>query len=99
MNYKGATKNDIKLATTLLIRRLLSLTQTLEPLPKERHIMIKLFYYPERTPLDYSPPFFDTKPIISQESLLQNEDFLSIGKIITPHHLMSFSFVIISTKN
>ncbi|XP_049850020.1 uncharacterized protein LOC126320594 isoform X2 [Schistocerca gregaria] len=84
------TKEDIKQATTLLIRRLLSLTQTLQPLPKERHMVMKLLYYSDVTPRDYSPPFFSTRFGLSPISEVQAEDY-TVGSVNTPYHTLTFT--------
>lgn len=55
------TKDNIKQATTTLLRRLICLTQTFPPLPDQRYMMMKLLYYTDRTPPEYSPQFFKTQ--------------------------------------
>ncbi|CAL5087288.1 unnamed protein product [Urochloa decumbens] len=40
-----------------MIRRLISLMKTLDPMPEERTILMKLLYYDDITPEDYEPPF------------------------------------------
>jgi hypothetical protein len=47
------TKDGIKQATISMIRTLISLAQTLSPIPKTRYLVMKLFYYDHITPLDY----------------------------------------------
>ena len=39
------------------MRHLTILSQTLEPLPSDRYLTLKLLYQPD-TPEDYEPPFF-----------------------------------------
>jgi meiosis-specific protein len=51
------TKAEIKNATSTMMRHLTILSQTLEPLPSERYLTMKLLYQPE-TPEAYEPPFF-----------------------------------------
>lgn len=41
-----------------MIRTLVSLMRTLDPMPEERTILMKLLYYDDVTPEDYEPPFF-----------------------------------------
>ncbi|KAG9307646.1 hypothetical protein G9A89_023211 [Geosiphon pyriformis] len=57
-NTKASTIGEIKKATQQLLRRLILLTQTLKPLPDNRHIVVKLHYYENITPPNYEPPFF-----------------------------------------
>lgn len=52
------SKEDIKKATIQLLRTLISITQTLKPLPDQRSLTMKLFYYEEKTPKEYQPKFF-----------------------------------------
>jgi len=52
------SKEDIKKATIQLLRTLISITQTLKPLPDQRSLTMKLFYYEDRTPKEYQPKFF-----------------------------------------
>lgn len=40
-----------------LIRRIVAITGTLNPIPKERYLAMRLFYRPG-TPLEYEPPAF-----------------------------------------
>jgi hypothetical protein len=57
MRQTFPTKEDVKDATTTLIRRLMCMTTTLNRLPKERYITMRLIYYPH-TPRDYEPHYF-----------------------------------------
>ncbi|KAL9332792.1 hypothetical protein ACSQ67_002402 [Phaseolus vulgaris] len=41
-----------------MIRTLVQLMRTLEKMPEERTILMKLLYYDDVTPADYEPPFF-----------------------------------------
>ncbi|URE43336.1 HORMA domain [Musa troglodytarum] len=41
-----------------MIRTLVSLMRTLDQMPEERTILMKLLYYDDVTPADYEPPFF-----------------------------------------
>ncbi|XP_069794919.1 HORMA domain-containing protein 1-like isoform X2 [Narcine bancroftii] len=49
---------DTKKASILLIRKLFVLMQSLEILPNDVSLTMKLFYYDEVTPPDYQPPGF-----------------------------------------
>ncbi len=42
----------------VMIRRLIRLLETFKPLPEEKVLVFKLFYYDDKTPVDYNPPHF-----------------------------------------
>ena len=50
--------SEVKKQVCNLTRLLVSLMSTLEAVPDERHLQMELFYYDERTPAAYEPPFF-----------------------------------------
>jgi len=52
------TASAVKKQVCTLTRLLVSLMSTLEAVPDERHLQMELFYYDERTPAAYEPPFF-----------------------------------------
>lgn len=85
------SKEQIREATVTLLRRLITLTQTLGPLPTRRDIMMKLLYHPEVTPNDYAPAFFQTEFVQPRERT--DLETLHIGSVATPYHSLSFSYV------
>ncbi|KAA6376868.1 MAG: putative meiotic specific asynaptic protein, partial [Streblomastix strix] len=80
------TKDGIKQATIAMIRTLISLAQTLTPIPKTRYLVMKLYYYDEITPTDYEPKFF--RPATEDEALAFHFKplRLSLGSVNTPYH-------------
>jgi hypothetical protein len=52
------SKENIKKSTVNMLRTLIVMASTLSPLPDDRYLTMKLFYYDERTPEDYEPKFF-----------------------------------------
>ncbi|XP_029309234.1 zebrafish testis-expressed 38 isoform X2 [Cottoperca gobio] len=52
------TLEDTKRASVLLIRKLFVLMQTLDALPNNVYLTMKLYYYDDITPADYQPPGF-----------------------------------------
>eukprot|EP01135_Chromosphaera_perkinsii_P004811 Nk52_evm42s296 gene=Nk52_evmTU42s296 len=83
---KTKTKTEIKKATVQMLRTLIVLTQTLKPLPDAKYISMKIFYYDERTPATYQPPFFkDCEENIPFEFVDEPLN-IKVGNIDTPHH-------------
>ncbi|CRH02342.1 HORMA domain protein, putative [Plasmodium relictum] len=82
-------KKDAKEKTYELLRSLVLLTQTLNPLPERTYLSMKLLYYDEIVPSNYQPPYFrnpDSKDLLKFISI-PNEDY--VGKIDTGHHFLS----------
>ncbi|KAH9618153.1 hypothetical protein KSS87_002037 [Heliosperma pusillum] len=52
------TPNQMKSSACKMIRTLVQLMRTLDKMPEERTILMKLLYYEDVTPSDYEPPFF-----------------------------------------
>jgi hypothetical protein len=89
-------KEQIKDATVALLRRLIVLTQTLEPLPQQRDLVMRLTYYPDVTPQDYTPSFF-TSTLVRNEEEQHGPNHVQIGSVTTPFHSLSFSYVSLDT--
>ncbi|KAF1899318.1 hypothetical protein Lal_00019446 [Lupinus albus] len=52
------TPQQMRSSACKMIRTLVQLMRTLEKMPEERTILMKLLYYDDVTPADYEPPFF-----------------------------------------
>lgn len=81
--------DHIKKATVSLLRTLVSMTSTLQPLPDERTISIALFYN-ESAPTDYQPPHF--RQATTHEEKLSFESTpvkIKLGTVTTNHHEVS----------
>lgn len=52
------TPQQMRSSACKMIRTLVQLMRTLEKMPEERTILMKLLYYDDVTPSDYEPPFF-----------------------------------------
>uniref|UniRef100_K3ZSG4 HORMA domain-containing protein n=1 Tax=Setaria italica TaxID=4555 RepID=K3ZSG4_SETIT len=57
-NSSEVTPDQMRSSACKMIRTLVSLMRTLDPMPEERTILMKLLYYDDVTPEDYEPPFF-----------------------------------------
>ncbi|KAL8143228.1 hypothetical protein V2J09_016260, partial [Rumex salicifolius] len=52
------TPSQMKFSACKMTRTLVQLMRTLDKMPEERTILMKLLYYDDVTPADYEPPFF-----------------------------------------
>ncbi|XP_015869539.3 meiosis-specific protein ASY1 [Ziziphus jujuba] len=52
------TPNQMRSSACKMVRTLVQLMRTLDRMPEERTILMKLLYYDNVTPADYEPPFF-----------------------------------------
>ncbi|KAI3722927.1 hypothetical protein L2E82_34140 [Cichorium intybus] len=52
------TPNQMKSSACKMVRTLIQLMRTLDKMPEERTILMKLLWYDDVTPADYEPPFF-----------------------------------------
>ncbi|GJU54702.1 meiosis-specific protein ASY1 [Tanacetum coccineum] len=52
------TPAQMKSSACKMVRTLIQLMRTLDKMPEERTILMKLLYYDDVTPADYEPPFF-----------------------------------------
>ncbi|KAJ7010051.1 meiosis-specific protein ASY1-like isoform X5 [Populus alba x Populus x berolinensis] len=52
------TPNQMRSSACKMVRTLVQLMRTLDKMPEERTILMKLLYYDDVTPADYEPPFF-----------------------------------------
>ncbi|XP_042900771.1 uncharacterized protein [Parasteatoda tepidariorum] len=83
------TIDPVKQATLLMLKNAVSLSDMLEPLPKDAYLTVKLLYYDDVTPPDYEPVGFGP---------CQNEKFgfvgetmkIQVGKIDTDAHGFKF---------
>ncbi|KAG2375185.1 hypothetical protein C9374_010189 [Naegleria lovaniensis] len=85
----GQTKQEITQSMIMMLRTLITLAQTLQPIPETRYITMKLLYYEDITPADYEPAFF--RALREEESKQFNKDFvkLKIGQVETQYHSLN----------
>ncbi|KAL0928185.1 hypothetical protein M5K25_000055 [Dendrobium thyrsiflorum] len=57
-NSMDITPEQMRSSACKMIRTLVQLMRTLDHMPSERTILMKLLYYDDITPKDYEPPFF-----------------------------------------
>ncbi|KAL0032517.1 hypothetical protein WJX77_004843 [Trebouxia sp. C0004] len=83
-----ANVSSVKYQVCRLIRMLVHICKTLDSMPEERYLFMKLTYH-ENTPEDYEPPHF--KPI-TEEGLghFARKPFsMNLGDVSTNHHAVS----------
>jgi hypothetical protein len=84
------TREQIQQAWCTMIRSLITLSHTLPPLPSQRHIAMRLFYYDEVTPDDYEPPGFSKASDIRDFEFVTDIETVEVGgSIKTKHHAVS----------
>jgi len=81
-----STKKEIKKATQQMMRTLLTLTQTLKPLPDDRIITMRLYYYDDVTPIDYQPPLFRDTVDVKLNFRKEDPVKINVGRVDTPYH-------------
>eukprot|EP00698_Gefionella_okellyi_P024243 TRINITY_DN8502_c0_g1_i11.p1 TRINITY_DN8502_c0_g1~~TRINITY_DN8502_c0_g1_i11.p1 ORF type:complete len:371 (-),score=75.08 TRINITY_DN8502_c0_g1_i11:758-1870(-) len=89
--FAAQTKDEIKRSTATMIRTLITLAQTLQPLPDEYFLSMKLLYYDENVPANYQPKYFEESQHQAGASMAFEAEPLKlrIGSISTPFHTMS----------
>ncbi|TPX31520.1 hypothetical protein SmJEL517_g05132 [Synchytrium microbalum] len=83
------TKKEIMKATSEMLRRLLTLTQSLGALPDNANITMKIYYYDEVTPEDYEPPFFIACDHNKPYYFTHKPEKLGVGTVETAYHALS----------
>ncbi|PIA65332.1 hypothetical protein AQUCO_00100660v1 [Aquilegia coerulea] len=99
-NKKGATfksnrsadvtPNQMRSSACKMVRTLVQLMRTLDRMPEERTILMKLLYYDDVTPIDYEPPFF--RGCSEQEannSWTKNPLKLEVGNVNSKHLVLA----------
>ena len=84
------TKEEVARSIRVLLRRLITLTQSMAELPDERVITMRVRFDPS-TPKDYQPPFFSEASEAAKKQMLRGEDGrvdLKLGAIHTLYHSM-----------
>ncbi|KAF5191838.1 Meiosis-specific protein asy1 [Thalictrum thalictroides] len=99
-NKKGATfksngsadvtPNQMRSSACKMVRTLVQLMRTLDRMPEERTILMKLLYFDDVTPIDYEPPFF--RGCSEQEannSWTKNPLKMEVGNVNSKHLVLA----------
>ncbi len=79
--------SNIRETTRSLLRGIIAMTGSMDPLPKSAYLAIKLAYYDEVTPMDYEPEGF--APSTLEEAPMAPP--ISVGGVATSHHGIKLS--------
>ena len=88
MNGDRLTPDSIRGQAIMMVRTLVTMCSTLDPLPQDRFLTMKLYYYEDITPLGWQPKFFiDATGEDDDIRFKESEPLrISLGKINTPYH-------------
>lgn len=73
------TREQIQHAWCQIVRTLITLSHTLPPLPSERHIGMRIYYYDDVTPEDYNPPGFVNADTVPAFQFVTDSECINIG--------------------
>lgn len=98
INGLDMDRDSMKKQAVSFIRCLVEFAGTLEELPDDKWLTLKLTYYDNTTPADYEPHFFTA----AQSNILQFDKSVlkvKIGKIETPSHTLNLKFAGVDNIN
>ncbi|XAR48175.1 hypothetical protein NMG60_11030910 [Bertholletia excelsa] len=84
------TPNQMRSSACKMVRTLVQLMRTLDKMPEERTILMKLLYYDDVTPADYEPPFF--RSCTEQEAhnpWTKNPLKMEVGNVNSKHFVLA----------
>ncbi|XP_049364475.1 meiosis-specific protein ASY1-like [Solanum verrucosum] len=84
------TPNQMRSSACKMVRTLIQLMRTLDKMPEERTILMKLLYHDDVTPADYEPPFF--RGCTDEEALnpwTKNPLKLEVGNVNSKHLVLA----------
>ncbi|KAL9244830.1 hypothetical protein vseg_018551 [Gypsophila vaccaria] len=83
------TPNQMKSSACKMIRTLVQLMRTLDKIPDERTILMKLLYYEDVTPRDYEPPFFrECTEEEARNQWTKNPLKMDVGNVNSKHFVL-----------
>ncbi|KAI5406314.1 Meiosis-specific protein asy1, variant 2 [Lathyrus oleraceus] len=84
------TPQQMRSSACKMIRTLVQLMRTLEKMPEERTILMKLLYYDEVTPTDYEPPFFrECTEEEANHPWVKNPLKMEVGNVNSKHFVLA----------
>ncbi|KAL9239126.1 hypothetical protein vseg_013476 [Gypsophila vaccaria] len=84
------TPNQMKSSACKMIRTLVQLMRTLDKMPEERTILMKLLYYEDVTPADYEPPFFrECTEEETRNQWTRNPLRMEVGNVNSKHFVLA----------
>ncbi|XP_057826129.1 meiosis-specific protein ASY1 isoform X2 [Cryptomeria japonica] len=88
-NSVDLTPNQMRSSACKMVRTLVQLMRTLDRMPEERTILMKLFYYDDVTPPDYEPPFFRCCGEGDDNSWSRTPLKMKIGDVNSKHFMIA----------
>ncbi|PPD69734.1 hypothetical protein GOBAR_DD33389 [Gossypium barbadense] len=83
------TPNQMRSSACKMVRTLVQLMRTLDKMPEERTILMKLLYYDDVTPMDYEPPFFRCcTEEEAHNSWIKNPLRMEVGNVNSKHFVL-----------
>ncbi|PPS08963.1 hypothetical protein GOBAR_AA11680 [Gossypium barbadense] len=80
----------LKSSACKMVRTLVQLMRTLDKMPEERTILMKLLYYDDVTPMDYEPPFFrGCTEDEAHNSWTKNPLRMEVGNVNSKHFVLA----------
>ena len=94
VNNQPVTLENTKMQAIAFIRCLVEFASTLDVLPEDRWLTLKLTYYEDRTPIDYEPMFFSpaSENDVANFTMDRGALKIRIGKMGTSDHRLSLSY-------
>ncbi|RYQ82952.1 hypothetical protein Ahy_B10g101552 [Arachis hypogaea] len=84
------TPQQMRSSACKMIRTLVQLMRTLEKMPDERTILMKLLYYDDVTPADYEPPFFrGCSEVEAYHPWVKNPLKMEVGNVNSKHFVLA----------
>ncbi|KAL3631242.1 HORMA domain [Castilleja foliolosa] len=84
------TPSQMRSSACKMVRTLIQLMRTLEKMPEERTVLMKLLYYDDVTPMDYEPPFFrDCTEEEAHNPWNRNPLKMEVGKVNSKHLILA----------
>ncbi|KAB2090667.1 hypothetical protein ES319_A03G138300v1 [Gossypium barbadense] len=84
------TPNQMRSSACKMVRTLVQLMRTLDKMPEERTILMKLLYYDDVTPMDYEPPFFrGCTEDEAHNSWTKNPLRMEVGNVNSKHFVLA----------
>ncbi|KAL1550451.1 Meiosis-specific protein asy1 [Salvia divinorum] len=85
------TPSQMRSSACKMVRTLLQLMRTLDKMPEERTVLMKLLYYDDVTPMDYEPPFFRscTDEEAHNNPWMKDPLKMKVGKVNSKHLVLT----------
>ncbi|KZV40002.1 HORMA domain-containing protein 1 [Dorcoceras hygrometricum] len=84
------TPSQMRSSACKMVRTLVQLMRTLDKMPEERTVLMKLLYYDDVTPSDYEPPFFrGCTEEEARNSWTRNPLRMEVGRVNSKHLVLA----------